>query len=191
MMASDNRPLNSAEDADEDEDDTTEVGPRPPGGKYYMTPEGHAALKGELDHLWKRRRPEVVKVVEWAASLGDRSENADYKEGKRLLRQIDKRVRFLRKRLDNALVVDPSQQPNRHKVFFGATVTYVNSRDEEVRVKIVGVDEANMKDGKISWLSPIARALLRAEVGDEVEVRTPRGVDTLEVLAIEYPVPRK
>lgn len=138
-----------------------------------MTPEGHAALKGELDHLWKRRRPEVVKVVEWAASLGDRSENADYKEGKRLLRQIDKRVRFLRKRLDNALVVDPSQQPNRHKVFFGATVTYVNSRDEEVRVKIVGVDEANMKDGKISWLSPIARALLRAEVGDEVEVRTP------------------
>lgn len=144
-------------------------------------------MKAELDHLWKIRRPEVVKVVEWAASLGDRSENADYKEGKRLLRQIDKRVRFLRKRLDNALVVDPARQPNRHKVFFGATVTYMNSRDETLRVKIVGVDEADMNEGKISWLSPIARALLKAEVGDEVEVRTPRGIDTLEVLKIEYP----
>lgn len=189
-MASDDRLPAAAEDADDDEDDSADSGPRPPGGKFYMTPEGHAALKAELDHLWKSRRPEVVKVVEWAASLGDRSENADYKEGKRLLRQIDKRVRFLRKRLDNALVVDPSQQPNRHKVFFGATVTYVNSRDEELRVKIVGVDEADMNEGKISWLSPIARALLKAEVGDEVDVRTPRGVDTLEVLAIEYPEKR-
>lgn len=168
---------------DEDDDDI----PLPSGGKFYMTPAGHQALVDELNHLWKVRRPEVVRIVEWAASLGDRSENADYIEGKRELRRLDKRIRFLRRRLDNALVVDPTRQPDKSRVYFGATVTYVNSRDEEVTVTIVGVDEADMNEGKINWLSPVARALLKAEVGDEVEVRTPTSVDTLEVLAIRYP----
>lgn len=168
---------------DDDEDDV----PLPSGGKFYMTPAGHRTLADELDHLWRVRRPEVVRVVEWAASLGDRSENADYIEGKRELRRIDRRIRFLRKRLDNALVVDPKTQTDRSRVYFGATVTYVNSRDEELTVTIVGVDEADMNEGKINWLSPVARALLKAEVGDEVEVRTPGSVDVLEVLAIRYP----
>ncbi|MCA1939522.1 MAG: transcription elongation factor GreB [Caenispirillum bisanense] len=173
--------------ADRDDDDDDEDIPLPAGGKFYMTPQGHKALVDELNHLWKERRPEVVRVVEWAASLGDRSENADYIEGKRELRRLDKRIRFLRKRLDNALVVDPSAQTDRSRVYFGATVTYVNSRDEERTVTIVGVDEADLTDGKINWLSPVARALLKAEVGDEVEVRTPGAVDMLEVLKISYP----
>lgn len=172
-------------EADDDDDD--DAGPRPPGGKFYMTPAGHAALRDELDHLWKVKRPEVVRVVEWAASLGDRSENADYIEGKRHLRQIDRRIRFLRKRLDNALVVDPTEQKQRDRVFFGATVTYVTEDDAERTVTIVGVDEADVEQGKINWLSPVARALLKAEVGDEVTVRTPGGTEVLEVVRIAYP----
>jgi transcription elongation factor GreB len=150
----------------------------------YMTPEGLAALRTELDHLWKKERPETVAVVSWAAGNGDRSENGDYIYG---LREIDRRVRYLRKRIEDAVVVDPHEQPDHSRVFFGATVTYVNARDEEVTIRIVGEDEAESLKGRISWISPVARALMKAGVGDVVTLRTPAGEDELEVLKISYP----
>jgi len=153
----------------------------------YMTPEGLAALRSELDHLWKKERPETVAVVSWAAGNGDRSENGDYIYGKKRLREIDRRVRYLRKRIEDAVVVDPREQPDHSRVFFGATVTYVNARDEEVTIRIVGEDEAESLKGKISWISPVARALMKAGVGDVVTLRTPAGEDELEVLEISYP----
>ncbi|UKV15549.1 transcription elongation factor GreB [Thalassospiraceae bacterium SW-3-3] len=153
----------------------------------YMTPEGLAALRTELDHLWKKERPETVAVVSWAAGNGDRSENGDYIYGKKRLREIDRRVRYLRKRIEDAVVVDPREQPDHSRVFFGATVTYVNARDEEVTIRIVGEDEAESLKGKISWISPVARALMKAGVGDVVTLRTPAGEDELEVLKISYP----
>ncbi|WP_082242444.1 transcription elongation factor GreB [Thalassospira xiamenensis] len=153
----------------------------------YMTPEGLAALRAELDHLWKKERPETVAVVSWAAGNGDRSENGDYIYGKKRLREIDRRVRYLRKRIEDAVVVDPHEQPDHSRVFFGATVTYVNARDEEVTIRIVGEDEAESLKGKISWISPVARALMKAGVGDVVTLRTPAGEDELEVLKISYP----
>jgi len=152
-----------------------------------MTPEGLAALRSELDHLWKKERPETVAVVSWAAGNGDRSENGDYIYGKKRLREIDRRVRYLRKRIEDAVVVDPHEQPDHSRVFFGATVTYVNARDEEVTIRIVGEDEAESLKGKISWISPVARALMKAGVGDVVTLRTPAGEDELEVLEISYP----
>ncbi|KZB51481.1 transcription elongation factor GreB [Thalassospira xiamenensis] len=152
-----------------------------------MTPEGLAALRSELDHLWKKERPETVAVVSWAAGNGDRSENGDYIYGKKRLREIDRRVRYLRKRIEDAVVVDPREQPDHSRVFFGATVTYVNARDEEVTIRIVGEDEAESLKGKISWISPVARALMKAGVGDVVTLRTPAGEDELEVLEISYP----
>ncbi|RCK40059.1 MULTISPECIES: transcription elongation factor GreB [Thalassospira] len=153
----------------------------------YMTPEGLAALRTELDHLWKKERPETVAVVSWAAGNGDRSENGDYIYGKKRLREIDRRVRYLRKRIEDAVVVDPHEQPDHSRVFFGATVTYVNARDEEVTIRIVGEDEAESLKGRISWISPVARALMKAGVGDVVTLRTPAGEDELEVLKISYP----
>ena len=152
-----------------------------------MTPEGLAALRSELDHLWKKERPETVAVVSWAAGNGDRSENGDYIYGKKRLREIDRRVRYLRKRIEDAVVVDPHEQPDHSRVFFGATVTYVNARDEEVTIRIVGEDEAESLKGKISWISPVARALMKAGVGDVLTLRTPAGEDELEVLEISYP----
>jgi len=152
-----------------------------------MTPEGLAALRSELDHLWKKERPETVAVVSWAAGNGDRSENGDYIYGKKRLREIDRRVRYLRKRIEDAVVVDPREQPDHSRVFFGATVTYVNARDEEVTIRIVGEDEAESLKGKISWISPVARALMKAGVGDVVTLSTPAGEDELEVLEISYP----
>ncbi|MFC4235221.1 transcription elongation factor GreB [Thalassospira xianhensis] len=153
----------------------------------YMTPEGLAALRTELDHLWKKERPETVAVVSWAAGNGDRSENGDYIYGKKRLREIDRRVRYLRKRIEDAVLVDPREQPDHSHVFFGATVTYVNARDEEVTIRIVGEDEAESLKGKISWISPVAHALMKAGVGDVVTLRTPAGEDELEVLKISYP----
>lgn len=153
----------------------------------YMTPEGLAALRTELDHLWKKERPETVAVVSWAAGNGDRSENGDYIYGKKRLREIDRRVRYLRKRIEDAVLVDPREQPDHSRVFFGATVTYVNARDEEVTIRIVGEDEAESLKGKISWISPVARALMKAGVGDVMTLRTPAGEDELEVLKISYP----
>ena len=173
--------------ADEEEDE--EAGPPglPAGTPFYMTPQGHAALEAELRRLWTEERPKVVEVVSWAASLGDRSENADYQYGKRRLREIDRRVRFLRKRLERVQVVDPARQARRDQVFFGATVTYARVDDTEVTVTIVGMDEADTAAGRISWVSPVARALLGKRQGELVRVRTPAGVEELEVVAIRYP----
>ena len=173
-----------------DEDEDGEDGPPglPPGTPFYMTPAGADALREELRALWEDERPKVVEVVSWAAGLGDRSENADYQYGKRRLRQIDGRVRFLRKRLERVQVVDPAQQAKRDQVFFGATVTYARlSDDAEVAIRIVGVDEADADRGDISWVAPVARALLGARVGDVRKVRMPGGIEEVEVVAIEYP----
>lgn len=161
------------------------------GGKFYMTPQGHAALRAELDQLMKQERPRVVEVVSWAAGNGDRSENADYQYGKRRLREIDRRARFVMKRLEAAEIVDPARQANRDQVFFGASVTYVDEADAERTVTIVGADEADFAQGKISLTSPIASALIkaRARVGDAVSIHTPRGIEVIEVLAIRYPDP--
>jgi transcription elongation factor GreB len=157
-----------------------------PGDKFYMTPEGYARLSTELA-AQKKERHRVVEIVAWAAGNGDRSENADYKEGKRRLREIDRRLGFLTKRLANAAVVDPSMQPHRDQVFFGATVTYVTARNEDITVTIVGVDEAAMSEGKISFGSPVALALLKRRVGDEITVRTPLGPELIEIIRIQYP----
>ncbi|MDR3536050.1 MAG: transcription elongation factor GreB [Acetobacteraceae bacterium] len=161
------------------------------GGKFYMTPEGHAQLTRELDALLKVERPRVVEIVSWAAGNGDRSENADYQYGKRRLRQIDSRARFLLKRLDNAEVVDPSRQTTRDRVFFGATVTYIDESDVERTVTIVGMDEADMAQGKVSLTAPISMALIKAKArrGDEVAIHTPHGVEMIEILSVSYPEP--
>jgi transcription elongation factor GreB len=167
---------------DEDDDGP----PKLPGGKFYMTPEGHRRIGAELSAL-QTQRHRVVEIVAWAASNGDRSENADYKEGKRRLREIDRRLRFLMQRLKHAEVVDAAAQTQRDRVFFGATVTYATEHDETVSITIVGVDEADMAESKVSIGSPVALALLKAREGDEVTVRTPRGPEKIEVLAIRYP----
>jgi transcription elongation factor GreB len=170
------------------DDDEDEGPPKLQGGKFYMTPTGYERLRAELA-AQRSERHRVVEIVAWAASNGDRSENADYKEGKRRLRQIDGRLRFLMNRIAHAEVVNPADQAQHDRVFFGATVTYANVRDEQVTVTIVGVDEADMEAGKISIASPVALALLRAKRGDEVVVRTPRGPEVLEVVNIAYPDP--
>jgi transcription elongation factor GreB len=171
----------------EDEDD--EIGapaPLPPGTKNYMTPEGFERLRRELQDLLRVERPKVVEVVSWAAGNGDRSENGDYIYGKKRLREIDRRIRFLSKRLEAAEVVDQAQRKNFDQVFFGATVTYAREDDTEHQITIVGIDEADMENGKVSWISPIARALLKARVGDVVDIHTPFGREQIEVVAIRY-----
>ena len=161
----------------------------PAGSKNYMTPAGHRRMKEELLHLIDVDRPEVVRIVSWAASNGDRSENGDYIYGKRRLREIDRRIRFLTKRLDIAEVVDPSVHHGSDQIFFGATVTYENQAGEEHTVTIVGIDELDPLNGKISWISPVARALTKAREGDAVTLRTPSGVDELTILEVRYPAP--
>lgn len=179
------RPPTRRLSADTDDDDDG-APPVPAGTRNYMTPEGHRALVDELAHLRRVERPKVVEVVSWAAGNGDRSENGDYIYGKKRLREIDRRIRFLTKRLDNAEIVHPSARRNRDQVFFGATVTYARMDDSEVTVRIVGIDEADLAKGLISWISPIARALIKTRVGDAVDVRTPAGIETIEVVAIRY-----
>lgn len=159
----------------------------PAGTKNYITPDGMARLESELERLVGRERPEVVEVVSWAAGNGDRSENGDYIYGKKRLREIDRRIRFLRKRLSIAEVVDQRLQKVRDRVYFGATVTYANAQDEERTVRIVGVDEARQEAGEVSWIAPIARALHKAREGDVVKVRTPAGIEEIEVVHIAYP----
>jgi transcription elongation factor GreB len=154
--------------------------------KNYMTPRGFATLREEVRQLMRVDRPKVVEVVSWAAGNGDRSENGDYIYGKKRLREIDRRVRYLTKRLETAEIVDPKLQKNRDQVFFGATVTYVRQDDSLHTVTLVGTDEAELSKGKISWISPIAKALLKTRVGDSVEVRMPSGKETIEVTAIVY-----
>ena len=176
-------------DGDDEEDLPETTAPLPDGAKNYLTPQGHARLMAELTHLRRVERPEVVRVVSWAAGNGDRSENGDYLYGKKRLREIDRRVRYLMKRLDIAEVVDQSRQKNRDQVFFGATVTYVDHHDAERTVRIVGADEARQDHGEVSWVSPIARALHRAAEGDVVKLRTPSGLEEIEVVEIIYETP--
>ena len=151
-----------------------------------MTPHGRRQLQDELRTLLRVERPKVVETVAWAAGNGDRSENGDYIYGKRRLREIDRRIRFLTKRLESAEVVDPAQQKQRDQVFFGATVTYAGARGGEHTITIVGIDEADLYRGQVSWISPIARALIKAREGDIVELRAPAGREEIEVLAIRY-----
>jgi len=158
----------------------------PKGAKNYITLAGLARLQAELKTLRTVERPKVVDVVSWAAGNGDRSENGDYIYGKKRLREIDRRMRFLMKRLEIAEPVDPDLQTNRDQIFFGATVTFCNDDDVERTVRIVGVDEARIDDGEISWVSPVARALMKARIGDVVKVQTPKGIDEIEVLEISY-----
>lgn len=174
-------------DNDLEEDLVPEAVQLPKGTKNYITVQGYIDLRDELRHLLRTERPEMVSVVSWAASNGDRSENGDYIYGKKRLREIDRRIRFLTKRLDIAEVVDPALQPTKDRVFFGATVVYADQDGEETTVTIVGVDEAEPLNGKISWISPVARALLKAEEGDMVTLRTPGGIQELDILEIHYP----
>ena len=161
-----------------------------PAVKNYITPSGHRRLTEELNRLWKVERPKLVETVAWAAANGDRSENGDYLYGKRRLREIDRRIRFLTKRLEIAEVVDPALQKNRDQVFFGATVTYATPAGDERTVTIVGVDEIGSGDERVSWRSPLASALLKAKVDDVVVLRTPRGPERLTIVDIRYdPVP--
>ena len=172
---------------DGDDDDELEPSPAlPQGTRNYITPGGHARIKSELDHLLRTERPQVVEVVHWAASNGDRSENGDYIYGKRRLREIDRRIRFLTKRLDIAEVVDPARQQSADQVFFGATVTICDEQQLEQTYQIVGVDETDFARGRISWVSPLARALLKAREGDVVRFQSPAGWREIEVLSIEY-----
>jgi transcription elongation factor GreB len=152
----------------------------------YMTPHGYARLKDELVRLLDTDRPEVVRTVAWAASNGDRSENGDYIYGKRRLREIDRRIRYLAKRLDAAAVVDPAQREQTDQIFFGATVTYAATDGNERTVSIVGVDEADAQRGRVSWISPIAKALLRRHAGDCVRFVTPNGMEEIEIVDVRY-----
>ncbi|MEO8388675.1 transcription elongation factor GreB [Polaromonas sp.] len=175
----------------EPEDDEPALAPLPVGGKNYITPEGYERLRSELLDLIDNERPKMVEVVHWAASNGDRSENGDYHYGKKRLREIDRRIRFLTQRLEIAEISDPSIHHGSDQVFFGATVGFVDGQGVERTVTILGIDEANSAMGQISWISPVARALLKSRVGDEVNLVTPQGVQTLEVLNVDYPAPEK
>lgn len=176
-------------DGADDVDDDDGAPPIPKGAKNYITPAGWKRMQDELRWLLREERPRVTEVVSWAAGNGDRSENGDYIYGKKRLREIDRRIRFLNKRMEIAEIVDPSKQPNRDKVFFGATVTYAREDGAEKTVTVMGVDEADLAKNQISWVSPVARALLKAEVGDLVRLRTPAGEEELEILKIVYPDP--
>ena len=170
----------------DDEDDDEALGPLK-GRKNYITRQGFDALQAELRNLGRVERPKVVEIVSWAAGNGDRSENGDYLYGKKRLREIDRRIRFLTKRIEKAEIVDPALQTRRDQVFFGATVTYENERGDAKTITIVGEDEANSDAGLVSWISPIAMALLKAYEGDEVAFRAPGGKTLLTVVEISYP----
>ncbi len=173
------------------ETDSDDEGPElpslPAGGKNYITPQGYARLRSELLELIDNERPRVVEVVHWAASNGDRSENGDYLYGKKRLREIDRRIRFLTKRLEIAEIVNPSLHAGSDQVYFGATVTYMDDLGATRSVTIMGIDEAESGLGQVSWVSPVARALLKARVGEEVMLQTPSGTRTLEILEVNYP----
>ncbi|MFV0680942.1 transcription elongation factor GreB [Ottowia sp.] len=179
------------------EDDVAALPTLPVGGKNYITPQGYARLRAELLTLIDDERPQVVETVHWAAKNGDRSENGDYLYGKKRLREIDRRIRFLTKRLEVAEVTDPSVHHGCDQVFFGAIVTYAEEGGEgksddshtERTLTIKGIDEADSRQQEVSWVSPIARTLLRARVGDVLSLATPAGVRQIEVLAVQYPAP--
>ncbi len=172
-------------EADGDED--LPLAPLPAGGKNYITPAGYAALRHELLDLIDNERPQIVDVVHWAASNGDRSENGDYLYGKKRLREIDRRIRFLTKRMEIAEITEPSVHHGSDQVFFGATVTYADAAGLARSVRIVGIDEADSAQGEVSWVSPIARTLLKAREGDELTLITPQGPVLIEVMEVRYP----
>ena len=180
--------VKEAESDDEDEDGPG-LPPLPAGTRNYVTPAGYRRLREELMNLLDVERPKMVETVSWAAKNGDRSENGDYLYGKKRLREIDRRIRFLTKRLDIAEVADPSAHHGSDQVFFGATVTYMNDAGDERTVTIKGIDEVDSLQGEVSWVSPIARTLLKAREGDTLQLVTPGGVETIEVLAVRYPAP--
>ena len=175
--------------SDADADDQPALPALPQGTKNYLTPAGYARLREELLKLLDKERPTIVEVVSWAAKNGDRSENGDYLYGKKRLREIDRRIRFLTQRLDIAEVADPSVHHGSDQVFFGATVTYANQHGVERTITIKGIDEADNLQGEVSWVAPIARALLKARVGDEVQLMTPGGLEQIEVIEVSYPRP--
>ncbi|MGS0754512.1 transcription elongation factor GreB [Roseateles sp. GG27B] len=180
-------------DADGDQDDDGEglaLPALPAGTRNYMTPEGYARLRAEFMTLLDEERPKIVEIVSWAAKNGDRSENGDYLYGKKRLREIDRRLRFLTKRLDIAEVADPSIHYGRDQVFFGATVTYSNAKGEERTITIKGIDESDSLAGEVSWIAPIARILLKSREGDELQLMTPGGIEQIEVLEVRYPAPK-
>jgi transcription elongation factor GreB len=183
------RPMSKAfvKEIDGDTTDLPDDAPAiPQGVKNYITPEGHRRMQDELRRLLNEERPKTVEIVSWAAGNGDRSENGDYLYGKKKLREIDRRIRFLTKRLESAEIVDPARQTRRDQVFFGATVTYAASDGAEKTVTIVGIDEVDPDHGRVSWISPIARALLKAHEGDIVDLRTPSGIEPIEIVEIRY-----
>ena len=171
----------------EDDADSGGLPPLPPGGRNYITPAGYARLRSELFDLIDNQRPKIVETVHWAASNGDRSENGDYIYGKKRLREIDRRIRFLTQRIEIAAVSDPSLHFGSDQIFFGATVTYVDSEDQERTVTILGIDEADSAQQQVSWISPVARTLLKARVGDALTLVTPKGPHDIEVLRVQYP----
>lgn len=171
------------------EEELEEPDPLPAGVKNYMTMTGFEALRTELRQLMREERPRIVEIVSWAASQGDRSENGDYIYNKKRLREIDRRVRYLTKRIESAEVVDPKAQQKLDRVFFGATVTYAREDGAEVTVQLVGVDEADLAQGKINWLSPVARALMKAQAGDTVALRGTGGSENLDVISVRYLIP--
>ena len=174
-------------ESDDADDEELQLPALPPGGKNYITPPGYQRLRDELLQLIDVDRPQVVEVVHWAASNGDRSENGDYLYGKKRLREIDRRIRFLTRRLEIAVVTEPSLHHGNDQVFFGATVRYVDDLDVERTVTIVGIDEADSSAGQVSWVSPIARTLLKARVGDVLRLPMPERVAEIEVLDVQYP----
>ena len=174
-------------ETDQEDDDLDTGAPALPAGtKNYMTRDGHRQMREEFERLVKADRPELVKVVSWAAGNGDRSENGDYIYGKKKLREMDKRIRFLTKRLENAVVVDPTEQENVEQVFFGATVCICDGDGTEATYQIVGIDEANVSVGRISWISPLAKALMKAREGDLVRFQSPAGLREIEIVEIRY-----
>jgi transcription elongation factor GreB len=179
--------VRESDGADEEEGEIPVAPSLPPGSKNYMTRRGYEALRAELDQLVRFERPTMVETVAWAASNGDRSENGDYIYGKKRLREIDRRIRFLIKRIENAEVVDPERQQGVEQVFFGATVTIEDvAGGDQQRWQIVGVDEADAASGRISWISPLARALLKSREGDVVRFMSPAGMREVEVVEIHY-----
>lgn len=174
-------------ESDADEDDDIGLPPLPVGGKNYITPAGYARLRAELLTLIDEERPRVVEAVHWAARNGDRSENGDYIYGKKRLREIDRRIRFLTKRLEIAEITDPSIHHGKEQIFFGATVTYEEESGLQRTVTIMGIDEADNMQSQVSWISPIARALLRTSVGDVVRLSSPAGMQDIEIIAVLYP----
>lgn len=182
-------------DPDPDNDDNDTVASElaaptlPAGTRNYITPGGYRRLKDELQYLLHKERPAVTAVVSWAAKNGDRSENADYHYGKRRLREIDRRIRFLGQRIDLAEIIDPEEPRSgdrARQIFFGATVSYQNQQGESHTITIVGVDEIDLSLGRISWVSPLARAMLKAQAGDRLAFHAPAGTDELSIVEVSY-----